>query len=417
MTRNRWLGLFTFRLSLTILSILLLFFVTNACSQTGTEQPTANVGLDQVDQTPVAATPTEVSQPTEANTETPTTTQESQMATPTILPTNTIAPANVYQVVPLSVNAITAQNIGQIQLLAEYISDQSLNGMSFSTDGQILTVSVLYDEIDTFEIENFGPIQMFKMNHLIPVGHSPDGQNIFVYGAGSTHRLVFIEGDNVEEFPTVDFADDGYKCSPRGFSPDSRFLACRNDNHLDIWDIENKEIIHRVDSGPMALLWASDNSLLISTKEGKDDPTIWTFLDPLSGQVLVERPQDEVLIESVDYLAPWSPARRLSAVPSFDEAMNPKIHIYDFLHNQTINSIDIDDFALAMSWSPEGKLLAYVPFIEPTYMGIIDIESGEEIHRINLDLTQLVLIDWSPDGRYIALQSTAQNKIQLYGLP
>ena len=205
----------------------------------------------------------------------PTFTTQPSLA-PSASPTARV-PALAGTALPQSLPAISAQNVSELSLLAQYGEGMGM-AMAFSPDGTLLVVAttrglVFYDG-DTLE-----PIRTISTTHAQrALAFSPDGEWLASGGEDGSIRLWKLpEGIlqavmNGHEQPVFSLA----------FSPNGQWLASGGwDRLLNIWYVPRADLVRTLDSALAAVQdvhFSADGSRLYAWN-AKEPLTVWDFIE------------------------------------------------------------------------------------------------------------------------------------------
>ena len=244
-----------------------------------------------------------------------------------------------------------------------------------------------------------------KIRSVGSVSMSPDGKHI-AYTL-SVPRPVYTDDDGGawSELHVVDrtgrsrpFITGKVNVSSIEWTPESKgisFLAKRGeDKHKALYIIASdggeahKVLEHETDIGGYS--WSPDGKEVAFTAKPKQDKRIKDGKDHGFDAVIYEEDYllTKVWIATADYDEPG---------PDRDEQDKPRM-------------LPLEGSASTLAWSPDGKHLAVAlaptPLVDDSYMSrrihIVDVAGGKSLRQLDTE-GKLGQIEWSPDGKHLAL--------------
>jgi len=78
-----------------------------------------------------------------------------------------------------------------------------------------------------------------------------------------------------------------------------------------------------------------------------------------------------------------------------------------FVKNEALNPAEIGNDIFILDWSPDGRYLAFAGAIEKPYLDLYVYDMQENvIHRLTDNLRKIDFVKWSPDGKWIWLENS-----------
>ncbi len=239
------------------------------------------------------------------------------------------------------------------------------------------------DKLDRLGIEN-----MPEMCQITCLDWSPDGTRIAVGDLYGTVRVI----DPAGILLFTAHHPDSVSCVE--WSPDSRYLASgSHDRTIKIWDGYTGSLVLTLYGHTFwvaCVSWSPDGRWLASHScQIPDEVRIW---DLLRGECYT-RFEKGSRTEILDVA--WSPDCVSIAMTTFDtDAKEGHIYLVDMKGN-TIWDRAMTPRAYHVSWSPDGSQLAF----SIGYQSMVLSGAGGPVCNLTGDAG---LVEWSPDGRYIA---------------
>ena len=299
----------------------------------------------------------------------------------------------------------------ELREIARVAHGDEVNAVSFSPDGSLLATASDDNTVRISDSRTGRKIaRVTHEDEVNAVSFSPDGSLLATASDDKTVRIS--DPRNGRKFARVHHED---KVNAVSFSPDGSLLAtASDDNTVRISDPRTGRKIARVthEDEVNAVSFSPDGSLLATAS---DDKTV-RVSDPRTGQEIVHVTQDynvEVASFSPDgsllATASWSYIRQVQPRRVFRPTVTKVIKVgydyssvYDPRTGREIAQITHEDCVNAVSFSPDGSLLATAS--DDKTVRISDPRTGREIARVHHE-DKVNAVSFSPDGSLLATAS------------
>ena len=299
-----------------------------------------------------------------------------------------------------SQTVITRENAHAITQVG-YLGKGNINDIAWSPSGSPIALATTTG-IYLIDPQTFGE-KLFSTTSSNHITFSPDG-TLLASAEGSRGVLRDLENGS-EQLVLEGHSDKVYMIA---FSPADNLLATASqDGTIRLWDLSSEDELQSLE-GPGTFVhdiaFSADGKTLVSAAYSQH-PTI-TLWDVVSGKEITKASEISGTAFAV------SPAGNLIAVGGY----NAPLHLIDF--NGQIN-LTLDEEpkpVLALSFSPDGKILASSSDEDPddhlgnSTLKLWDTTSGELVHT-HEEEGNTFTIAFSPDGSQLVTASPEKVKL------
>jgi WD40 repeat protein len=221
------------------------------------------------------------------------------------------------------------------------------------------------------------------------VAFTPDGRHL-ASGCWYDNTIKLWDTQTGHCLGTIE-EDEPFVIRSVAFSPDGKRLASGVSKRITLWDTETWKCARTLEEphGASSVCFSPDGKYLVSDTCWGDD-TIRLF-DSQTGSCLGTLQGGEYCV--------FSPNGQYLAV-----LQRYAIHLWDTLTWEQLWTIEahkaVDDFS-PIAFSPDGKRLASGGV--DNILRLWDVEAGECLLSVELNLRSLTSLAFSPDGRYLLL--------------
>lgn len=294
-------------------------------------------------------------------------------------------------------------------------------GLSFTADGQTLTVAIDRGELQTWSV-NKGVLQQTRplTREVASFAISPDGQAMVAGVSDGTVRVWHSDGSlwhNLGEVVQVPCPPCG-SYPPVAFSPDNQTLASGSyDGTIHVWRLSDGQEIWTLKATPDAndetitgVAFSPDGQMLAASAESLPNTVqIWR-LD--NGHLLGSFPGQNFGGQSFGNHVAFSLDGKLLAVSTLDQGVW-LIRPEDRGRSGTLGSNNAADRidVMAAAFSPDGQYIA-----SATNGGALQIwrlSDSKLLRTLRAHASQIRQVTFSPDGQYLATGSY-DNTVRLW---
>jgi len=177
-----------------------------------------------------------------------------------------------------------------------------------------------------------------------------------------------------------------------------------------LWDVATAKPLWQTEEAqatPIAISrmgWASDGRWLVCGNAGRGGGfRVW---DVTSGSMTLAVPPG-----SAAYLLAVSPDGKAVATRATTEGRHV-IRLWDTQTGRTLRELAVKDPTVSLDWSPDGRRIAVCcPYLKNEPPWVFDAASGKEIGRLKgYGADQYYRLAWSPDGKFIAVRGGGNGK-------
>jgi WD40 repeat protein len=279
----------------------------------------------------------------------------------------------------------------------------AIHAVAFSPDGESLASASQDGTVRIWNVTDGKSLRVIQghSQQVIGAAFSPKGGVLATASADSTIKLWNLSSD--PKGHVVCRHDGAVTCV--AFSPDSRRLASASaDRTVAIWDAENGTRLAALqghEDTVRGVAFSPDNSYLVSVGS---DQTLRVWELPSGKQIQSVRAHTLPI-----YDVAISSDATLVATASEDN----HVAIWNAKSGRELHRINLP-FPRSVAFSPGSHRLAAAIFDQVVYF--IDADSNQELGRLSSQVSGLLSVRFSHDGRRLVL-ATDKNTVDVWDLP
>ena len=222
-------------------------------------------------------------------------------------------------------------------------------------------------------------------DHVIDLAWSPDGR--YVAAASVQGPVTIFEGHR----RAVIHAFEGHEFGTMSISwrPDSKVLASAGqDGKIRLWDMTSGEATHSLDGGAAwveHLAWSSGNEPLLASAAGRK-LKLWNAV----GELICEYPDHQSTVAGIQ----WKPdAMQLASIAYGG------VSLWEPEQSDAVRQLEWKGSSLLIEWSPDGKYIATGDQDSTVHYWIMS--TGEDLQMYGYQ-AKVRELSWDPTSRYLA---------------
>jgi WD40 repeat protein len=315
-----------------------------------------------------------------------------------------------YRYVPQGVYRYAAYNVevnGQKyeQPVVDWVGETPMQGENFTyiidvdprrwqTESQVIQlVNVSIDQLVEVPLPVLNPALQIGKGSPTSLAVSPDGE----WMAISTQFGVYL-------YHTSTFAESWFAPLPEKagltiFDPKSEHLGVVSESAIVILDVNNGEMLTRLENAGNSFAWSPDGQRLVSGS-GCERVTVW---DAINGASLKELNGNKCSEGYSGSKVTWATDGRIYGVSMGTKILAWEGDTYAAVEDFSAQGAK-DTWISTIFAAPVGNLLAQYDSMGLPFIAIVDTKQNRQIHlldhQVNGGITALA---WAPDGQHLAV--------------
>jgi WD40 repeat protein len=297
--------------------------------------------------------------------------------------------------------------------------ENKLQSVAISPDGQMVAVGE-YLTSYIHHLSDGSLEQVMVYEHSVDDLEFSTDSKVLAGGQGVYGSVLH----NVETGSEITTLHGGYN-NYVAFSPDGEHIATGNrEGVVWIWDLENYDKVKELEEADptwiKSIVYHPDGNLLAVTHWGATSGNPYINIWNIEEEEIVDRIDLNVTVGSVVNLVKYSPTGNLMALADRNDEWEYFIKLLDVESGEEVLKIDIEKNQYDLDFSPDGEMIAVG--VQAAPVKIYDVETGKLLYTFNQTGFEAGVSNWvnaltfTPDGKHVAV-TRADNSLELWRLP
>jgi WD40 repeat protein len=314
----------------------------------------------------------------------------------------------------------TTQSEEQIEptLVWSVESEEKLNSLAVSPDGQSIAVGE-YLKASIYNLEDGEFQKEIEYKHSVDDLEFSNDSKILAGGQGVNGTLL----NDIETGLEVKSLHGGYN-NYLAFSPDGNNIATGNrEGIIWIWDLQSYEMIKELEEEDptwiKSVVYHPDGNLLAVTHWGSTSGNPYINIWDIEEEEIIDRIDLTVTVGSVVNLVKYSPSGDLLAIADRNDEWEYFVNLLDVESGEEVLKIDIEKNQYDLDFSPDGTMIAVG--VQAAPVKIFNVETGKLLYTFNQtgfetgESNWIQAISFAPDSNHVAV-TRADNSLELWRL-